>query len=90
LCSFLLSFKAGEFIARLKSNSLALELKPIWKSLSSWHATHNYFDFAAVFPVTYGYGNIISTMEKQVKITENVIYTTSTSSFEERRMSQYC
>ena len=28
----------------------------------------------------YGYGNIISIMEKQVKITENVIYSTSTSS----------
>ena len=31
----------------------------------------------------YGYGNIISIKEKQVQITENVIYSTSTSSTKE-------
>jgi hypothetical protein len=33
--------------------------------------------------VMYGYGNILSIKEKQVKFTENVIYSTSTSSTKE-------
>jgi hypothetical protein len=34
--------------------------------------------------VMYGYGNIISIREKQLKITANIIYSTSTSTTKEK------